>query len=65
MFQAYTDVDKMLHSGRIKHRKSRDDKPHCYPCNWAERHTTTPENGIQTSVEYRDEYDNGQSIDVP
>lgn len=65
MLATYTDVDKMLHSGCIKHRKPRNDKSHCNPCHWAERHATAPENRVQTSVEYWDEYDNGQSIDVP
>lgn len=59
VFSNYTNVNKMLHSGRVKHCKSSENKPHCNPCNWAEKYAAAPENGIQTAVEYWNEYDNG------
>jgi hypothetical protein len=65
VFSNYTNVNEMLHSGGVKHCKSRYNKSDRDPCHWAERDATLPENGIQTGVKYRNEYDNGYCIDIP
>jgi hypothetical protein len=46
MFSNYTNIDEMLHSGRIEHCECRENKPNCDSSNWAERNATALEHGI-------------------